>query len=360
MCRRFAPRRAAYAAFWGCVALGLAAISASAGEVRVKGEVLEGKVVGVTAEGIKFETIYGKGEILLPYADVESLSSEGRFVVLYGEGGEVRGRLLGLVDGELLVGEETGEPARVVTAEIFRSFGEQEFEDSGLEALRSRYRFWNANLDFGFAYTQATNDTGAMGVGLEIQRKKAPTRLLLTGGYRYSVEEKQDEPQNTIENEVRGMLRGEYDVTKRLFVFASATGEYDEIESLSVRTVPKGGLGYRIWESPSGFLTGDVGFSYVYQRFFGGETEDYPAVSFGSEAEYKLPYGAKFTARGEYLPAVTEPTTNYLLRGSADLSVPMLSWLAFKFTAFDEYNNQPAEDAKRNKLTLTAGISLLF
>ena len=174
------------------------------------------------------------------------------------------------------------------------------------------------------------------------------------------MEEKQDEPQNTIENEVRGMLRGEYDVTKRLFVFASATGEYDEIESLSVRTVPKGGLGYRIWASPSGFLTGDVGFSYVYQRFFGGETEDYPAVSFGSEAEYKLPYGAKFTARGEYLPAVTEPTTNYLLRGSADLSVPMLSWLAFKFTAFDEYNNQPAEDAKRNKLTLTAGISLLF
>jgi putative salt-induced outer membrane protein YdiY len=357
---RCARHRAARAALWGWAVAGLAAAPACAGEVSVRGEVLQGKVVGVTAEGVQLETVYGEGAILIPYADIERLESDARFVVLYGDDGEARGRLLGLIEAELLIGEEPDAAVRVATGQIFRSFGEQEFEGSGLEALRSRYRFWRGNLDFGFAATQATNDTGSLDVGLQVERRKGPTRLLLSGGYRYTIEQKQGEPRSTIENEVRGLLRGEYDITQRLFVFASATGEYDEVESLSLRTVPKGGVGYRIWQSPKGFLSGDVGFSYVYQRFFGGTTEDYPAVSFGGEAEYVLPHGAKFTARGEYLPSVQALTDNYLLRGSAALNVPMLSWLALKLSVFDEYNNRPAEDAKRNKLTLTAGLSLVF
>ena len=357
---RTARRSAARIALWSWVATGLAASQVSAGEVSVHGEVLQGKAVGVTAEGVQFETIYGKGAILIPYADIERLESEARFVVLYGDTGEARGRLLGASEGELLVGEVPETAARIATGEIFRSFGEQEFEDSGIEALRSRYRFWRGNLDFGFAATKATDDTGSMDVGLQVERRKDPTRLLLTGGYRYTVQEKQDEPKDTIENEVRGLLRGEYNVTQRLFVFGSATAEYDEIESLSIRTVPKGGLGYRIWQSPKGFWSGDVGFAYVYQRFFGGDTEDYPAVSFGSEIEYLLPYDMKFTALGEYLPSVEEWTGNYLLRGTAALAVPMLSWMDLKFTVFDEYNNRPAEDAKRNRLTFTAGLSLVF
>jgi putative salt-induced outer membrane protein YdiY len=350
MCARSARRRAARAALWICALVGLVAAPISAGEVTVQGEVLEGKVVGVTTEGVQFETIYGKGAILIPYASIERLESDASFVVLYGEAGEAHGRLLGVSGGELLVGENPESAARVATGEIFRSFGEQEFEESGIEALRSRYRYWSGNFDLGFAATQATNNTGSLDA----------TRLLLRGRYRYTVQEPQDEPKDTIENEVRGLLRGEYNLTQRLFLYASATGEYDEIESLSIRTVPKGGAGYRIWQSPKGFLSGDIGFGYVYQRFFGGDTEDYPAVSFGSELEYLLPYDMKFTALGEYLPSVEEWTGNYLLRGSAALAVPMLSWMDLKFTVFDEYNNRPAEDAKRNKLTFTAGLSLVF
>jgi putative salt-induced outer membrane protein YdiY len=338
----------------------LLAAPISAGEVSVRGEVLSGTVVGVTAEGVQFETIYGKGAILIPYADIERLESDARFVVLYSDSGEARGRLVGASEGELLIGEAPETATRVATGEIFKSFGEQEFEESGIEAMRSRYRYWRGNFDFGFAATQATTDTGSVDVGLQIERRKAPTRLLLRGRYRYSVQEKQDEPRDTVENDVRGLLRGEYDVTQRFFVYGSATAEYDEIASLSIRTVPKAGAGYRIWQSPKGFLSGDVGFAYVYQRYFGGDTEDYPAVSFGSEFEYLLPYSMKFTALGEYLPSVEDWAGNYLLRGTAALAVPMLSWMDLKLTVFDEYNNRPADDAKRNKLTYTAGLSLVF
>jgi putative salt-induced outer membrane protein YdiY len=359
-CARSARRRAARAALWIWALTGLAAAPISAGEVSVQGEVLEGKVAGVTAEGVQFETIYGKGAILIPYASIERLESDASFVVLYGDTGEAHGRLLEVSGDELLVGDDPETAVRVATGEIFRSFGKEEFEASGIEALRSRYRYWKGNFDFGFAATQATTDTTSVDVGLQVERRKAPTRLLLRGRYRYSVQEKQDEPSDTVENDVRGLLRGEYNVTQRLFVYGSATAEYDEIASLSIRTVPKGGAGYRFWQSTKGFLSGDVGFAYVYQRYFGGDTEDYPAVSFGSELEYLLPYSMKFTALGEYLPSVEDWTGNYLLRGTAALAVPMLSWMDLKLTVFDEYNNRPAADTKRNRLTFTAGLSLVF
>jgi putative salt-induced outer membrane protein YdiY len=261
---------------------------------------------------------------------------------------------------QVIVGDDPDNAIAIEVSTIFRSFTEQEFSDSTFDRLKSRYRHWRGSFDFGFAATQATIDTGLIDFGFEAERKKEPTRLLMLMRYRYAIQQEQDEPENVIENELRGLLRGEYDITKRWFAFASITGEYDEIESLSLRSVPKGGLGYKIWEAEKGFLSADLGMSYVYQEFFGGSTDSYTAVSFGTEAKYQLPYSAVFTARGEYLPSVSEPTGNYLLRGSTAVAVPMLSWLAVKLTLFDEYNNRPAEGAQRNKFTITAGLSMLF
>jgi len=343
----------------GALAVAMAA-AALAGEITVKGEDLEGVVAGITADGVQFETIYGAGRIVIPFADIEAIESEKRFVILYGESSEVRGRLLGVTATHVLIGDDPADAVQIATGDIFRSFGEQEYDDSAYDALKSRYRYWNANFDLGFAATQATTDTGSVNLGFGMERRKAPTRVVLRGFWRFATQKEKGEPKNTIENDVRALLRGEYDLTDRWFAFASVTGEYDEIQSLSLRTVPKGGLGYRIWQSEKGFLSADLGFSYVYQRFFGGATDDYPALSIGSEAEYALPFGSKLTAQGEYLPSVNSFKENYLLRGSAAWTLPLLEWLGFKLTLFDEYNNRPAEGTKKNKLTVTAGLSLLF
>jgi len=359
--RRYAAfARLARAACLGVALAATAAVAALAGEISVKGEDLEGKVVGITSSGVEFETVYGEGKIVIPYADIERLESQARFVVLYGEAGAVRGRLLRVSEEYVLIGDDPASAVQVATGDIFRSFGEQEYADSKYEALKARYRYWTGNFDFGFAATQATTDTGSVNFGLGIERKKDPTRVVLRSSWRFVTQKEAGESKNTIENDIRALLRGEYNLTDRFFAFASVTGEYDEIQSLSLRTVPKGGLGYRIWQGEKGFLSADLGFSYVYQRFFGGTTDDYPAVSFGSEVEYALPLNSKFTAIGEYLPSVEGPTDNYLLRGSAAWSLPLLNWLGFKTTIFDEYNNRPAEGTKRNRLTITAGLSLLF
>jgi putative salt-induced outer membrane protein YdiY len=338
----------------------LPAAVADAAVVRVKGQLLEGKVVGVTPKGVKFETVLGEGAIVIPYADVDELSSDRSFVVLYGESGEVRGRLVGVDGGQLLVGDDPATATPVEAGSIFRSFTVEEFDASGIEALRARYRFWHADFALSFAATQATTDTSNFAIDFDVSRRKGPNRLIFNSGFRLATQQKKDEAESTLENSIRGLLRGEHDFSERIFVFGSATAEYDEIQSLSFRSVPKGGLGYRIWKTEKAELSVDLGASFVYQRFFGGREESYPAVSFGGDFRADLPRGSTLTARGEYLPSVNLWRQNYLLRGSAVLSIPMLHWLAFRFTLFDEYNNQPAVGTDNNTFTVTAGLSLTF
>lgn len=160
-------------------------------EIEVKGTRLAGEVLGLTAEGIRFETVYGKGVILIPYADVRMLSSEQEFVLLYGEAEEARGRLWGVEEGRLLVGADPRTARRVPVGTIVRALTVEAHAGSDIEGLRARYRFWSGNFDLAFAHTDATTDTTHLMLGGRIQRQQAPTRLLLEGRYRLGAERRQ-------------------------------------------------------------------------------------------------------------------------------------------------------------------------
>lgn len=342
------------------LALALAAASAQAGEVVVKGEDLPGTVVGVTADGVEFETVYGKGTIVVPWADVERLQSDKEFLVLYGEDQDAKGRIQGLEDGELLVGDDAASAVRIPTAAIFRSITREDYESNPLEAYRARYRYWTGSFDLAFAYTDATTDTLSFSTGLEIERKKKPSHLRLGAAYRYGTTRSPGQPKTTNEDRIFGHARYDHDLFDAVFAYGAVTAEYDDVQNLSIRTDPNAGIGWRFYETEPLTLAARTGVGYVYQRFFGGNTEDYFTVVFGGDLESELPYGAHFDAHVEYLPAVSDWTGNYLIRSSANLTAPIIGFLDFKLSVLDQYNNRPAPGTKHNSFTSTAGISLRF
>jgi hypothetical protein len=231
--------------------------------------------------------------------------------------------------------------------------------------VRSRWRYWDGSFDVGFNLQQSTTDTTGLLVGFTTTRTKAPTRLLLGASYRYGTTKTDGDPETTTEDELKGLVRGEYDFTPRWYGFASVDGEYDAIEKLSLRSVPKAGVGYTLFlrqldEVRQNFLRAEIGGGYVYQRYFGGDTEQYATVALGALATYWLPYDARFDWRFDYLPAIDDWANNFIVRNTASLAVPLIDPLSAKFAVVDEYNNQPAEGAAYNSLYLTAGLSLLW
>ena len=331
-----------------------------ADEVTSKGTVLRGKVSALSGAGITFSPEYGNGTLAIKWEKIENVKTDAPFQVLYGDGEESDAPLQGFSNGQLLVGATTVDVATIHSGQPIGAGG-LSFNDR----MRSTWRYWDGNFDVGLNVQQSTTDTTGFLVGFNTVRTKDPTKFTLGASYRYGTEKKQGQPKSTTQDQLLGLIREDYSFTPRIYGFASGDATYDGIQRLSIRGVPKVGIGYVFWqekldEARRNFLQGEVGPAWVYERYFGGFDRDYYAIAFGALAGYYLPYGAHFDWRLDYLPAVDNFTKDYLLRTEGALLAPLIDPISAKFVVRDEYNNQPAAGTKRNSLFLTLGLSLVW
>ena len=369
-----AQRRAIAARGLVAVALLAPALAAAQATLGVKGDVLRGRVVDLTPEGVEFAPIHGEGRLVVEWADVESLETDASHAVMHGDAGEAHGRVLGFIGGRwLLVGDAPETAQRIDVGSLFHAFGSEEFDGSLRDRLRSRYRYWTASLDAGAAITDGTTDQALAFAALRIDRKRAPTHWLLEGAARYATEKERGEPRGVTENVIWGLARGERDLGERWFGYGSVRAAHDAEQKLSLRLEPRAGVGVHVEKSPARNLSTDVGVAWIYEDFFGDEPvpgaapldrsrghENYWSIAFGAQADAELPFGAVWRARAEYLPAVDDWVRDYLARAETSIDFPLLEWLAFKVAVADEYDNTPAPGASQNKLTTTASLSLRF
>lgn len=342
------------------LALTFAAAPAARAEdrVTVKGDVLRGTVHGIEGGKLKLETVYG-GELAIPLEDVDALEAGGSFFVFYGEEGEIPARIAGVEDGKLLVGPPD-RLRRVPFGDLYAVIPADEVNGSTLALWKYRMRYWSANFDLGAAYTQATTDTFAFNQALKVERNTDLTRFVVGESYRYGTEKKRDENKNVTLNELKGNLRGEYNLTERLFVFANGEGEHNAIQRLSYRFIPSGGLGYKLIKTPDTTLQVESGGAGIFERFYGRDREESASIVFGAELTSKLPFGAKLHARVDYLPSLEDWANDYLVRSHASLEYPLMEYVNVKFGVSDDYDNTPADDTERNQFTTTAALSLVW
>jgi len=336
------------------------ASGAAADEVTSKGTVLHGKVSALSGAGITFSPEYGKGTLAIKWESIEDLKTDAPFQVLYGDNQESDAPLQGFSNGTLLVGATTVDVATIRSGQPIGAGG-----PSCKDRMRSAWRYWDGNLDVGLNVQQSTTDTTGFLLGFQTVRTHAPTKFTLAASYRYGTQKKTGEAESRTQDELLGLIREDYSFTPRVYGYASGDGTYDGIQRLSIRGVPKVGVGYVFWqeqldEDRRNFLQGEVGPSWVYEKYFGGSDRDYYAIAFGALAGYYLPYRAHFDWRLDYLPAVDNFTKEYLLRTEGALLAPLIDPISAKFVVRDEYNNQPAAGAKRNSLFLTLGLSLVW
>lgn len=355
----------------------LSAAAAQADDVTSKGTVLKGKITAFNADGLTLEPEYGKGALAIKWADVEDVRSEGPFQVFYGDDLELNAPLQGFSDGKLLIGSDAASATAVETTALYSAVPIGPDGPTFQERVRSYWRYWDGSFDLGINVQQATIDTTGFLVGFETTRRKAPTRLIMGANYRYATQTQKGESRQTIEDRAFGVLRGEYDITPRLYAFTSGDATYDAVQKLSIRAVPKGGLGYTLWEEKldeekRNFLAAEAGGAWVYEKFFDSTgrivdtaplrrccTENnYFAVAFGAAAGYHLPFGAHIGWRLDYLPAVDDFVNDYLLRNALDLTAPLYGPVSAKFSLVDEYDSTPANGTDNNSLYLAFGLSI--
>ena len=344
---------------------------AGADRVTVKGTTLEGTVKSISTKEIVMETVYGKGALTIPTADVSAIETDAPFHVFRADDGVEKGRVVGITPEAVALAREDGARAEIPFAEV-QAAPRDPGPEAGWLARRPVESPWRSgNVDLSFASFDAATHTTALATGLGVKRERGPDRTRFAVSYlRSTTRDDEDDPatigvdesdEEITGDELRGLLRHEHDLTARLFGFGSLEAEHDGIEELALRLIPKVGAGYKIVNTETLLFSIDAGFAYVYQRYFGGDTESFPALAFGAESDWELPWlGASWHTRVDYLPSVTDPMDDYRLRGETGLLVPIVEQLSFKASLVDEYNSQPADDATSNSIATLFGLSLLY
>jgi putative salt-induced outer membrane protein YdiY len=342
------------------LALLVLAPSAYADRVTVKGTVLEGEVQSIDGKQIVMKTVYGQGALNINLQDVEAIETDVPFHVFHGADVHTTGPVIGLTPGEIRVASDGG--AETISLGDMHAVVRQPGDDADfLEAAEVSFPYWSANFDLGFNASQATDDSLGLNVGLRGKRERGPSRFRPSIRWRYGQKRDDGEDRRTDDNNIFGALKQEYDVTERWFVYGKVDGEYDAVDSLSFRTVPTVGAAYKLFDTENLTWSAGLGPAYVYQRFFGGETEDYLAMGIVTQLEWQLPFeGTVWSFSTSYTPSVSEWTTNYLIRTETALRMPLAGAFSLRAAVLNTYDNTPADGSSRNSLSTTVGLSAGF
>jgi putative salt-induced outer membrane protein YdiY len=344
------------------IAMALGASAAHADRVVVKGDTLQGTVKSITKTEIVMETVYGEGEIVIAVEDVESIETEAPFHVMHGADVRTVGPVVGLTPDAIRIAEAgAADPVELSFDQVYTARRDPGPEANLLERAPIELPYWSGDLELAFSATQATDDTLALATGLRLSRERGPHRSRTGVTYRLAQQKLNGQSQDTTNNEVRGFLRHEYDFAPRWFAFGAADAEYDEIERLSIRAVPKAGIGYKVYESEAAWFNVDVGGAYVYERFFGGDTNQYPGLALGAESDWDLPIlGANWHNRVDYTPSLIDFIDDYLLRFETAVSIPMWEAISLRVSLVNLYDSTPAEGTDENNLSTLIGLSYGF
>ena len=331
--------------------------------IRVHGDLLHGYVVSLTPTGLDFSTSYGAGTISIPYADVQEISTRDQMRILYGETDEAKGRILGIENRALLVGDAHPDAAlRVPVDQIRAGVSEAAWSASLMTRMRTRYRFWSANFDLGLDFEQGAVDKRKIRFGLAVERNKAPMRYALRFDYAFDTQQQGTEPKSTTKDEFLGTLQAEYTFYRRVFGFVGGGGERDVPRNINIRAYPLAGLGYNLVETPSGWLWQVLGgFGWVYEDFaLAIGSNDYAAAVIATELRAPLWGGSEAKFGIFYMPGITTADENWLFRTRFDLTVPIYDPLAIKLTITDTADNNPTPEVGNNKFTTLLGFSIVF
>jgi hypothetical protein len=157
------------------VALLLVPSLAAADRVTVKGAVLEGTVKSISGKQIVMTTVYGKGELTIPTADVTAIETDAPFHVFRADDGQNVGPIVGITPTAVTIAEQSGSPAEIPFDQVQAAPRDAGEDANWFERRPVESPWWSGNADLSFASFDAATHTTALATGFGVRREQGRT-----------------------------------------------------------------------------------------------------------------------------------------------------------------------------------------
>lgn len=354
----------------------LSSTPASADQITLKnGDRFSGKIVTGDGKTLLLKTDFA-GDLTIQWDAITSMESTDVVYLTLKDGSKLSGKIT-TQDGKFVVASTEPAPNAVPAASkdtviAVRNDAEQKAHDLEVERMahpKITY-FWSGLFDTGLALTRGNSSTASYTLASKAVRATPRDKLTLYGNYVYG-SDSGISPSRTTANALIAGIRGDYNISPRIFVFAFADYQTNELQHLDLRQTYGGGFGYHVIKTER--TTFDVFGGITYERdAFGAYTLAGPppvlvpasntnsaAAVIGEEFDTKLNKRTTLAERYTVYPNLTR-TGDFRSQFDASLVTHFKAWLSWQMTFSDSYINFPPPGLKSNDLLLSSGLRITW
>jgi len=352
--------------------LGVCAMSAQADQVTLKnGDRLTGTIVKSDDKTLLIKTDLA-GDVNVQWEAVTGIASSQTLHLALKDGQTIVG-IVNTNDGKFEVAtKETGPvTAAKDVVVVVRNDAEQKAYDDQIERLRHPHLtdFWSGLLDTGLSLTRGNSESLTFSLSGKAARVTDLDKISVYSTAIYT-DSTVNGVNSTTAHAIRGGIRGDLNVSKRMFVFGFTDFEYDAFQDLDLRNVLGGGVGYHAINTKNTTFDLFVGGDYD-QDYFGAiaATATTPATAAVTRKNGEVDLGETFNTKINNRTTITEQfslfpnvsnTGSYRFQFDATAATKLKGWLSWQVTYSDRFLSDPLPGFKTNDLILSTGVRLTF
>ena len=328
------------------------------------GDRLTGSISKSDGKTLVIKTDYA-GDVTVKFDAIQDISSASELHVEMG-GKTVEGPVR-MSGDEVVVATKTAGPVEAPKSSVttLRSPAEQAAYEKMLHPGWGEG--WNGGVNVGFAVTRGNSETKNLNVAFTATRKGFKDKLGMYANSIYATNDVETATPHTTANSVGGGARYDRDIHPRLFGFVNADFFYDELQSLDLRSIFGGGLGWHAIKSDATTLDLLAGANYTHESYSqpfhpeisDAKTRSLAAATLGDEFMRKLGASTVIKQSLYFYPDFTN-TGEY--RGTFNFGTvtKINKWLGWQNSFGDVYVSAPPEGKKKNDILLSTGLNFSF
>jgi putative salt-induced outer membrane protein YdiY len=206
--------------------------------------------------------------------------------------------------------------------------------------------------------TRGNSQTKNLALAFNANRKTLNDKLGLYANTVYATNDAPGATPKTTANAIQGGIRYDHDLTPRLFGFAGADFQEDSLQTLNLRTILGGGLGFHVIKRESTTLDLLAGINYTRENY-DAFSRSFAAATLGEEFLHKIRASTSLTQSLYFYPNLSE-AGDY--RGTFNFGTvtKFSKWLGWQNAFGDIYVSNPPAGKKKNDILFTTGLNVSF
>jgi len=217
---------------------------------------------------------------------------------------------------------------------------------------------WDGGTTVGFALTRGNSQTKNLSLAFNAARKTSNDKLGLYANTVYATNDAPGAIPSVTANAVQGGLRYDHDLTSRLFGFGNADFQSDSLQTLNLRTILGGGLGFHAIKSETTTLDFLGGLAYTRENYDLFD-RNFAAITLGEELMHKLGASTTLTQSLYFYPDLSSGG-DYRSTFNFGAVTKINKWLGWQTAFGDIYVTNPPAGNKKNDILFTTGLNIAF